>query len=524
MLIETLLGHRDSELKTNYAQEFGNNWANLWNTLLLTRRGVGKLYQQQMHSWLEDKFIEKVGADGKVGYAPDWSQIVTEILTATGQTNENGAVNFILAHMGERVTEKQYGDWDFVPVTSRTTKLFLGQRTQCVQCHDHPFNGDWEQKHFWGINAFFRQTTASGRPGMAMQKKKGVDGLQFRVSDNKDMNGKGIVSFERRSGVVLFTDATYLDGSKINGEKQTGSRRAELARFVTTSPYFAKAFVNRTWEHFFGKSFTRDGCDDFGDHNKPTEHNGQLLEKLASDFVRHKHNPKDLIRWICNSRAYGLSSVANKTNDKVEDEVLFSRILLKAMSPEQLFESIMVASNPKVNQSKEARAEVREKWFEKLIANFGNDEGLEITYTGTVVQALLLMNGTDINKAIMEDKEGKVHEIMVRHRPYLPPSAMPGYVPSGATVASHRAAATELYKAALNRVPSTDELNGILVGRQGSKIPIWVLPKLQLDSRGNLTFDKINLRDAKVAQAFFSGFYQDMFWAMLNSNEFILNH
>src|SRR5262249_12997140 len=138
MLIETLLGHRDSELKTNYTQEFANNWANLWNTLLLTRRGIGKLYQTQMHSWLEDKFIEKVSADGRFGSPPDWPQIVTKILTATGKTNDNPAVNFILAHMGERVTDKQYGDWDFVPVTSRTTKLFLGQRTQCVQCHDHP--------------------------------------------------------------------------------------------------------------------------------------------------------------------------------------------------------------------------------------------------------------------------------------------------------------------------------------------------------------------------------------------------
>jgi hypothetical protein len=177
--------------------------------LLLTRRGVGKMHQQQLHAWLEDKFTDKENPDTKkFEYAPDWSQIVTELVTATGQTNENPAVNYVLAHLGETVRDKSLGDFDFVPVTSRTTKLFLGLRTQCVQCHDHPFNGDWEQKHFWGVNAFFRQTTASGRPGMMAVKKKGVVGQQFRVSDDKNLNPKGIISFERRSGVLLYTDPT----------------------------------------------------------------------------------------------------------------------------------------------------------------------------------------------------------------------------------------------------------------------------------------------------------------------------
>ena len=53
-----------------------------------------------MREWLAEKLTEK--KEGKsVVYAPDWSNIVTELLTATGKTNENGATNFILHHMGE---------------------------------------------------------------------------------------------------------------------------------------------------------------------------------------------------------------------------------------------------------------------------------------------------------------------------------------------------------------------------------------------------------------------------------------
>lgn len=492
MLIEKLLD----------SPEYANNWGNIWTTLLLTRQGVGKMYQQQFHAWLEDKLSEKFDPDSKakrIIYTPDWSKVVTEILTATGKTNENGAVNYVLAHLGEAVPAVDRatdGAFDFVPLTSRTTRLFLGLRTQCVQCHDHPFNGEWQQPHFWGINAFFRQTTSTGRPGMVAAKKKGITGQQFTVSDDAELNATprvpgtaaGTVPYERRSGLLLYTDATFLDGTKM--DKDATNRRAELAKFVTKSPFLAKAYVNRLWGHFFGKSFTKDAVDDFGEHNPPS--NPELLDRLAKDWAeKYNHNPKDLIRWICNSRAYHLASVANKTNDKVDDEVLFSRMLLKAMTPEQLFESLMVATNAKVGQSKDSRQALREDWLNKLIVNFGNDEGEEGSYSGTVIQALMLMNGKDINDAIMDQKEGTVAVALKKHPPL--------------NVQNARKAMDDLFKAALNRPPTASEYNRILSPKM-----FMFRPEVQ-KMEGN-------------AAAFWTGFYQDMFWALLNSNEFILNH
>ena len=66
-------------------------------------------------------------------------------MSSTGSNKENGAVNYVLAHL----------EFDAVPLTSRTTRLFLGQQIQCTQCHDHPSN-EWKQIDFWGINAFFK--------------------------------------------------------------------------------------------------------------------------------------------------------------------------------------------------------------------------------------------------------------------------------------------------------------------------------------------------------------------------------
>ena len=410
-----------------------------------------------------------------------------------GETNRNGAVNYYLHNLGEEIKQDQgkNGKWDMVPATSRTVRLFVGIRVQCVQCHDHPFNGEWGQHHFWGINAFFRQVDTNGRPAMMMaKKKKGVVGAQeYTLKDNPAFNSAKLVSYERRNGVVMMTDSTYLNSKKIAKDFK-GSRREALAQFIINDPYFAKAFVNRTWGHFFGMSFTRGMVDDFHEQN-PISH-PELLDKLAEDFAKsYNHNPKVLIRWICSSQAYSLSSKANKWNDKTDDETLFARMLLKPMSPEQMFESMMIATQAKLGQStqKDEKLAAKEAWLDKLVVNFGNDEGEEGTFSGTVIQALLLMNGQDINSAISDTKEG-------RWPPSLPSA--------GASMAGLPLAINDMYMHALGRPATPKEINdfktpGFYNFRPGSKT-------------------------GPASPDFWPNYYQDIFWALLNSNEFILNH
>jgi len=459
------------------SDEYATNMANIWTVLLLTRTGA-RIHHDQMRLWLVEEFEKKDA---------DWSKMTTELLTATGKTNDNGAVNFVLAHLGEAIKENQRenGHYNMVPITSRTTRLFLGLRTQCTQCHDHPFNDEWRQSHFWGINAFFRQLdTPNGRPGDERQNKKGMDDKQRALVDDPGLNSEGIVPYERKNGVLLYQKPTFLDGSKMVLKDTGTTRRQALAGFVVRSDFFPKTFINRMWAHFLGRGFTRD-VDDWGDHN-PISH-PELLERLAKDWSTKAYNPRELIRWICNSRAYGLSCAANATNDKSDAEPFFGRMLLKAMTPEQLFESTMTATQAQAGQTKDGRQNLREKWLNKLVLNFGDDEGNEITFNGTVVQALLLMNGEDINKAIMDKERGTVASVL-RRRPFFLPAA--------------RGAVVELYLAALNRPPTTAELNRIL-------------------SPNMINMPRVAARDQT---AFFTGFYQDLMWALLNSNEFILNH
>jgi hypothetical protein len=460
------------------SEEYAKNWSSVWTVWLMTRAGsftAGlKIYHEQMQVWLEEQFAK-----------PDmqYDKIVTDLLTASGKTNENQAVNFILAHLGEPEKDdpQSNGRYNMVPITSRTTRLFLGLRTQCTQCHDHPFNDDWKQADFWGVNAFFRQVDAPrGRP-LGRRRNQAMNAV-LELVDDPNVNSDAIVYFERRNGVVLPSKPVFLDGRvKMPPLSKNDTRRKELAKFIIKSEYFPKAFINRMWAHFFGRGFTK-VFDDFGEHN-PVSH-PELLDRLAEDFRKYNYRPRDLIRWICNSQAYGLGSTANETNDKEDAEPYFARMQLKAMSPEQLFESLMVATGAKASTDQMAKKQLRELWMKRLVDNFGDDEGNEATFNGTVVQALLMMNGEDINRAITDPKVGTVARVVSRYR--LQP----------------REAMRSLYLAALNRHPTTAEYTRILNPR------MYNLPRVPVRDRGK----------------FYTEFYQDLFWALLNSNEFILNH
>ncbi len=476
--------------------EFANHFANIWTNMLLTR-AIGDPYHSQMHLWLYEQFSNEKGNVG-------WDKIVTHLLSDSGRTsdvnpdNERPAATYILAHMGEQIPAgngnanwKENGRFDMVPVTSRTTRLFLGLRTQCTQCHDHPLNDEWKQFHFWGVNAFFRQADVgpSGRilPGAPKKKKGEMGKQQFELKDNSGFNVEAIVPYERRNGIIQYAKPVFLFGEKMPAGAK--NRRAELAKLVTKNDYFGKAFVNRMWGHFFGRSFTKEP-DDFGLHSQISH--PVLLERLSKEWTtKYKHDPKALIRWICNSRAYGLSSISNDTNDKTDAEPFFSRMLLKAMSPEQLFESLMIATEFKAGD-KAGRQALRNEWLDRLVVNFGDDEGSEGTFNGTVVQALLMMNGKDINAAILDKSSGTLSKIFAKYGQALVTNPQ-----------ARREAMKTLYLAALNRPPNDRELERNL-------------------SDVVMRFPKMPRRPRDLA--FYHGFYQDMMWALLNSNEFILNH
>jgi hypothetical protein len=462
------------------SEDYPKNWANMWANWLLTRSGAfgSGMYREQMYLWLLDEFC-KVQTKDHGPYTYDG--MVRALLTAEGKNSDEnkGAVNFILAHLGEENPKEKKGEegqFSMVPITSRITRLFLGIQTQCTQCHDHPFDNNLTQQQFWGINAYLRQVK---RDGTVPVNNNRMSKTPLTLLDDPNVNTEAVVYFEKvKNSLVRQTKATFLDGSRISVDPAAKTpingldRRKELATRIIDHPNFPKAIVNRMWAHFMGKGFTQP-FDDFNEQNQVSM--PELLDELAAAYKHYGYDQKMLIRWICNSHAYSLCGVANRTNEKEDAEKFFSRMLLKMQSPEQLFDSLMVATKTPDGE----RKALRERWQTSLIANFGDDEGNEVSFNGTVVQALMMMNGKDINDVVSRTSQGTLYESVEKKK--------------------HRGEAVirDLYMAALNRPPTPKETATI-----GAAFAL---------GRG--------VRDKDGW-----GPYQDLFWAILNSNEFMLNH
>jgi hypothetical protein len=124
--------------------------------------------------------------------------------------------------------------------------------------------------------------------------------------------------------------------------------------------------------------------------------------------------------------------------------------------------------------------ELRDRFLDQLISNFGDDEGNEVVFNATVVQALMMMNSGDINDLIAPKDKGK------------------GTVENVIAKRGHSSSAIirDLYLAALNRPPTPREMDKITRALSTTAV-----------------------RDTNPYAP-----YQDIFWALVNSNEFILNH
>ncbi|MEX0704281.1 MAG: DUF1549 and DUF1553 domain-containing protein [Planctomycetales bacterium] len=438
-LVERLLDHPD----------YVRHWSTVWTNLLVGRTQARDVDRDGLERFLRQGFARN----------RPWSELVAEMVSAEGSPEENGAAGFLLAHLNNEA----------VPATAVTARVFLGAQVQCTQCHDHPFN-DWQQGRFWDLNSFFQQTAAVDVPGGKSRK------LVTRPVD-------GPLYYENRQGLMRVAFPRF-EGERVDPGPET-DRRAALARLMLEGdkPQLAEAYVNRLWAQFFGHGFTTP-VDDMGPHNPPTH--PELLDRLAREFVASGYDTKQLVRWICGSRAYQATSRPGPANAADDPErggpPLFSRMYVRPLTPEQVYDSLTVATQPRVAGGPDWReAHRRRAWLEQFVHAYGTEENDEAaSFAGTVPQALMLMNGELTASAVTAERGTFLHEVL-------------------AEPSSEAEKIRKLCLAALSRHPTPQELTAIR-------------RLLRPDPRA---------ADRRVAAT--KG-YEDLFWALLNSSEFAHVH
>lgn len=431
--------------------DYARNWASIWTNLLIGRRTPDRIDREGLEKFLRESFEKN----------QPWNEVVVSLIGAEGSQKTNGAVNFLLAHLNEGA----------VPATSLTARLFLGTQLQCTQCHNHPFN-DWKQNQFWELNSFFSQTRRFDH----QKPDPNTNRLEFDYAELIFVDGEGPVHFEQRNGLVRVAFPIY-EGVEIPVENST-KRREELARLMTRpeSRQLARAMVNRMWGHFFGVGFTRP-VDDLGPHRPPSH--PELLERLTNEFHEGGYDLKKLIRWICATEAYQLTSRAQGANSADDpalgDPPKFTHMTVKSMSPEQLFDSLQVAI--RVHDDRKADwsgwEDRRRNWLRQFVLEFGTDENDEsTTFNGTIPQALMMMNGTLIQEATNPNDPGLLQLVLKEGK--------------------DTECIRTLFLATLGRRPTAQEIN----------------------AARNLLGENETLEQS----------CQDLLWALVNSNEFISNH
>jgi len=227
-----------------------------------------------------------------------------------------------------------------------------------------------QQDSFWAMNAFFRQMKVAGEPGAPRQL---VDQDYLGV-DGKDEEGR--VFYERPNGLVKVAEPAFLDGTqpaRHSGRVSEINRREQLARLVINSEYFSQATMNRLWSQFLGFGFTRPvDAMVSQDPSHP-----ELLERMAEEFTASGYDLKRAMRWIALSDAFNRTSKVSslQVNDMPEagTVALFSHYYTRQLQAEEVFRSLQIAA--KLRQESGGNIEqARQTWLAQVRSKAGGDD------------------------------------------------------------------------------------------------------------------------------------------------------
>ncbi|KAA5538985.1 DUF1553 domain-containing protein [Roseiconus nitratireducens] len=398
---------------------------------------------------------------GRFAAGEPYDQIVQKLLLADGRLSQSGPLLFYSALK-----------LDAHQLAARTSRVFLGMRLECAQCHDHPFES-WTQKDFWSFAAFFARIS---RPKGELESVSTVMRVQ-------DIN----------RGEVMLPETDIVVAPRFLGEPNTpaesdpdggaSARRDRLASWLTDpqNPYFARATVNRVWSQLLGRGIV-DPVDDFGENNPPVS--PELLDVLASQFIDSGFDLKTLIRTIALSKAYRLSSGSegqSTSEDDAEQRLeLFAQMNVKTLTAEQLYDCIAVATLLDQNNGGGMEDYTLQRFGntqrEAFLQQFSTPAASRSEYLSGIPQALMLMNGSLTNGATGEQSSGLIRSLQA---PFF----------------TDRQRIDVLFMATLSRPASPEEADLLAEFAPADASP--------------------EQRTAAMS---------DLLWALINSSEFTFNH
>jgi len=405
-----------------------------------------------------------------------WDEIAREMITATGPNDENPAVFLTMAQ--ESKAEETAGE---------VSRVFMGVQIQCAQCHDHPTDS-WKRDQFQQFAAFFsgvRSANFSGNQIAAGQRVFGVRAVG--QATHKVANPKDPTDMQQFSPKYFLSDKAQ----ELPAALPVEARRTVAASYIAAqdNPWFAKAFVNRAWYALTGDAFYMP-IDDLGPDRKGK--NLDVLEAVATAWAKGGYDIKWLYRTIAATETYQRESRATDPNAS-EDAATGANCPTRLRADQVLANLRQVTGfpilglKPQENGRRARPAEIAKakaagvppqlqgpagRAMLKAYQTFAFDPSTpDEDVVGTIPQALFLMNAPDLNRAV-EARDGSVLKGILDEHPKDDPAAL-----------------AAIYQRTLARQPNDDE----------RKVAADYIKQVG---------------DRKQA-------FEDLFWSLLNSAEFL---
>ncbi len=352
-------------------QEFGDLWGAKWADLLMVRTVNNRVYEKSVirySEWLREQFANGVPLD----------EIAHTLLTATGHSFTNPEVNFYAREPNR------------LKIAEDVAQVFLGIRTQCAQCHNHPFDR-WTMDDYYGFAAFFARVRDKGHE----------DYRQLIVFE-----GGG----ETQHPVTRQPVPPKFLGGEVPAIEPGVERRQTVADWLTSpdNPWFASTVANRVWDHYLGRGVIHP-VDDVRVSNPPS--NAELLDALASKLIEYKYDFRRLARDIMTSQAYQRTTRSVPGNE--HDSRNFSHALVRRIPATTLLDCLSQVTHAPTkypSQPLGTRAvEAPNPLNDYFLKTFGKSDRTSAcacaeTSEPTLSQALHMLNGDSVHGKIVSGK------------------------------------------------------------------------------------------------------------------------
>ena len=450
----------------SFLQDSGSDKRSRLIDSLLERPEHASHWTVRFEDWFRNCQLHSQGRS--MGVFKDWvrdwlaadrpyDEFVRQLLTSTGDTMLNPGANF-----WHPATDFMLKEFSVAKATPTVSRLFLGVRMECAECHNHPLE-NYTQDDFYGLAAFFAR----------LRVKHGYG--EYRRTWYLDEEGEVEHPATKRPVPPKFL------GGEVPDIPRGADRRGVLADWIVSpeNPYFARATVNRVWHQYFGTGIV-EPYDDFRSTNRPS--NPELLDRLAEFFVRNDYRLKPLHRVILKSRTYQLSSQAGDPSPL--RGTLFAGYQPRRLSAEVLLDVLgQVTGIPHPFDGYPAGTSAKDIYVpdgpDYFLVTFGlprRDILKDRAQEPTLSQALHLMNGASVRDKV-EARGNILGELLGRH-------------------SADEEVVDALYERAYARLPNPAERDRIAQ-----------------------FMDREEAAGRSRRRAF-----ENVLWAVLNSEEFQLNH